>query len=120
MRSKPLINLPKDEPLDISRDQMTLLMMESYKKSSTSQEEIMCLREVAKMNGLYEKVGTTVNILNLHQNVQKLESMSDDELLKLAGSDERMFEQVEHIVDDRVEDDSIEAEYTEVDDGESG
>ena len=90
--SKTLSALPTDEPVNISRNQMTLLMMESYKKSSTSAEEIMCLREVAKLNSLYEQAPQSVTLINIQQNIDKLEVMSDEELLKLSGNDQTMFE----------------------------
>ena len=105
--------LPDDEPIHISRDQMTMLMMESYKKSSSSAEELMCLREVAKMNGLYEKTpGVQVNVLNIEQNIRKLETLSDEELLKLAGHNQELFKQLPA---DAGSEDSIEAEFSEVD-----
>jgi hypothetical protein len=105
--------LPIDEPIDISRDQMTLLMMESYKKCSSSAEEIMCLREVAKMNGLYEQSATTqINVLNIEQNIKKLETMSDEDLLKLAGHGAKLFEKSPK----QIVDDSIDADYVEVKD----
>ena len=87
-----LVPLPDDQPIDISRDQMTLLMMEAYKRSSTATEELMCLREVAKMNGLYEKqITTSVNIHLMEKNTQKLQALSDEDLLKLSGSNSNMF-----------------------------
>jgi len=111
--------LPDDEPLDISRAQMTLLMMESYKKSSSSAEEMLCLKEVAKMNGLYaDKSPTTqINVLNIEQNIKKLEMLSDEELLKLAGHSQDLFKQIEHVPVESVKatEDSIDAEYSEVD-----
>jgi hypothetical protein len=121
--------LPVDEPIDISRDQITLLMMESYKKCSSSTEEIMCLREVAKMNGLYEQSATTqINVLNIEQNIKKLETMSDEDLLQLAGHGAKLFEKSpKQIVDDSIDAsasiesaafaaDSIDADYVEVKD----
>ena len=86
--------LPIDEPLDISRDQMTMLMMESFKKSSTSTEEILCLKEVAKLNSLYDVTPQSVTLINIQQNQDKLEVMTDDELLKLAGNNTQMFERL--------------------------
>lgn len=105
--------LPIDEPVDISREQITLLMMESYKKSSNSAEEIMCLREVAKMNGLYEKESktTNINLIHVEQNLKKLEVMPDEELLRLAGHNKELFQQ--HV---STEEPAIEAEYSEVED----
>jgi hypothetical protein len=105
--------LPIDEPIDISRDQMTMLMMESFKKCSTSAEEILCLREVAKMNGLYEKNETThVNIHYIEQNIRKLETLPDNELLKLAGHSSKLFEQSAGNQDPS--DQPIEADFEEI------
>jgi len=84
--------LPIDEPLDISRDQMTMLMMESFKKSSSSAEEILCLKEVAKLNELYTVTPQNLTLINVQHNQDKLEVMSDSELLKLAGNNTSMFD----------------------------
>ena len=109
--------LPKDEPINISRAQMTMLMMESFKKSSNSAEELMCLKEVAKLNGLYEREARTqINILNIEQNVKKLETMSDEDLLRLAGHSQELFKQLPY--SDSGSEDSIDAEYSEITEGE--
>ena len=71
---------------------MTQLMLESYKKSSTSAEEIMCLKEVARLNDLYDDKPQNMTLIHVEQNVKKLEVMTDEELLKLSGNDLSMFE----------------------------
>ena len=87
--------LPSNDPIEISRSQMTQLMLESYKKSSTSAEEIMCLKEVAKLNDLYDTKPQSVTLIHIEKNIGKLEVMSDEELLRLSGSDLTMFERHE-------------------------
>jgi len=106
--------LPSNDPIEISRSQMTQLMLESYKKSSTSAEEIMCLKEVAKLNDLYDTKPQSVTLIHIEKNIGKLEVMSDEELLRLSGSDLTMFERHEPA---KLEDaDSIEGEFEEVND----
>lgn len=85
--------LPNNEELDITRDDINRLLFESYKKCSNSGEEVAVLREMAKINGYYDKEKTTqVNILNIQQKVEQLEVMSDAQLLEMVGSAGDMFE----------------------------
>ena len=99
--------LPLDEPIDISRAQMTQLMLESYKKASNSAEEIMCLKEVSRLNDLYDDKPQNLTLIHVEQNVKKLEVMTDEELLKLSGNDLAMFERNESVK-------ALEGEFTEV------
>ena len=107
-RTKLKTILPDDDEINISKHQMTMLMMESYKKSSTSAEEILCLKEVAKLNDLYDAKPQSLTLINIQQDVKKLEVMSDEELLRIAGTDRSLFE--------RPEPKMIEADYVEVKD----
>ena len=50
----------------------------------------MCLKEIGRINGLYEVKPTQVNI-SIEQHVQKLEIMSDEELLRLSGENQNLF-----------------------------
>ena len=73
-----------DEEIQITRSQLTRLYFETHKKASCAAEEVMCLKEIGKINGLYEDTKPKVTI-NIETNVHKLEVMSDEELLQLSG-----------------------------------
>lgn len=95
--------LPDDAPVVVTKSQMTKLMMETYKKSASAMDEIMCLKEVAKLHGLYDNKQTNIT-LNIEQHVHQLEKMSDEELLRLTGATDDLL----------MMPDVIEAEYEEV------
>ena len=95
--------LGEDEIL-ITKNQITQLMLESHKKAVNTMEEIAALKEIAKLNGMYEAKTTTVNVLHIEQNVSRLEEMTDEELLMLAGKH------------DVLNHGAIEAEYEEIED----
>lgn len=99
--------LPEHRELSITKEQITMLMLEAHKKSSNSAEEIMALREIAKIHGMYALAPTTVNIstLNIEGNQKKLGELSDERLLELAGMHPKLFERPEVTID---------AEFTEV------
>jgi len=101
--------LPEQRDLTVTKEQITLLMLEAHKKSSNSAEEIMALREIAKIHGMYALAPTTVNIseINITGNQKKLESMTDAELLELAGKHPRLFDRPD-------KEEAIEADFTEV------
>ena len=98
--------LPEHRELSITKEQITLLMLEAHKKSSNSAEEIMALREIAKIHGMYALAPTNVTIgqINIEGNQKKLEALTDQELLELAGQHPKLFERPE----------AIEAEFVEV------
>lgn len=95
--------LPQDQELIITRSQLTALLLESHRKSANAAEEVLCLKEIGKINGLYESSKPRVTI-NLQQNAKQLETMSDQELMLLAGSPHSLF------------DTPLPIEYTEVKD----
>ena len=101
--------LPEQRELTVTKEQITLLMLEAHKKSSNSAEEIMALREIAKIHGMYALTPTTVTIgqINIEGNQKKLQGLSDEKLLELAGMHPKLFERPE-------EADTIEAEFEEV------
>ncbi len=81
--------LANDVELDIRRDDINRLLLESHKKCSTAAEEVMVLKELAKINGHYEKKPSTqINVLHIEQTVKRIESMSDEQLLELANTEE--------------------------------
>jgi len=105
----PLPRHKPDEELVITRTQMSLLLLESHRKAANTAEEVMCLKELAKIQGHYDTKPTQVTI-NIEQQIGKLEMMSDEELLRLTGHDERLFTKPEPVLVEyyEVEDEEIE------------
>jgi len=114
--------LPDPGEIIVTRDQMTLLMLESHKKSINAAEEIMALKEIAKLHKLYEIAPLIqINHVNIEQNQRKLETMSDSALLEMAGSHPHLFDtkalegKTPKVRRKRVKKEvEIEAEFTEV------
>ena len=110
--------LPDEVDLTITRDMISVLLLESHKKSANAAEEIMAIKELAKLHNMYEvKPTTVVNMVNIEQHVKKLEVMTDDELLQLAGNHPHLFEKPDAVVvgigKDR-DDETIDADFEEV------
>ena len=101
----------ENEEIEVTRNQITRLLFETHKKCVNAAEEVLTLKELAKINNLYpnESNLTVLNITHVEQTVSKLRSMSDEELLRLSGNDKGMF-----ALPPRVTDDTLEGEYTEV------
>lgn len=72
--------------LKMTRDKLSDLLLQSYYKAGTTAEEVAALREIGKLQGLYapETVEITANISNSKQ----LESLSVEELARLANMDD--------------------------------
>ena len=83
-----------DEPVNLTREDITLLMLESHKKAANSAEEIMALREVAKLNDLYPGSTTKVDVSITHveKTLKELQNLPTEELLKLAGENANLLE----------------------------
>ncbi len=103
---QPEVAPPQELDLEVTRNQLNLLLLEAHKKSATATEEVAAIRELGKINGLYEKVEPDITI-NIQHNVHKLEVMSDAELLKLAGREETL------LTNDPIDADFEEVEYGE-------
>ena len=81
--------MPRSEDIDvnITRKDITLLLMESHKKCENASEEVAVLREVAKLNDLYPSLTNKVEVSVTHveQKLKDLEQMSTEELLHMQG-----------------------------------
>ena len=69
--------------IEFTKDDATALYLEAHAKSATAMEEIRAVDSLVKLHGLAtpEKVEVTVT------NRSQMESMDDEQLLKLAGQD---------------------------------
>jgi hypothetical protein len=71
-----------------SRDYLTSLLFESYHKAGTAMEEIAAIREIGKLNGLYEsdkqaRNQVTINNQTNVTNIRQLESLSENQLIEI-------------------------------------
>jgi hypothetical protein len=71
-----------------SREYLTDLLFHSYHKAGTAMEEIAAIREIGKINGLYEsdKVAKTqinINASTNVTNIRQLESLSEHQLIEM-------------------------------------
>lgn len=81
------ISSSKKDSIEITRDMLNVMLLESHAKAATSTEEIMAVRELGKMNDLYksdEKKGKQEVTLNV-VNVKQIARMSDEDLFKVVG-----------------------------------
>jgi phage terminase small subunit len=66
--------------LTVTRENLTVMLFESHAKAATAAEEVTAIREIAKINGIYEQ-----KITVRHEGVPRLDQMerlSTEELLK--------------------------------------
>jgi hypothetical protein len=106
-------------PVEVTRDDMNRLLFETHKKCANSAEEVMTLKEIAKINDLYPKQSesATVTLHHVVHSMDKLQKMDDAQLLKLIGED-ALFD-MPQIAQDRegVIPCTIEGEYEEIEEG---
>lgn len=99
--------MPRSEDIEINitRKDITLLLMESHKKCENASEEVAVLREVAKLNDLYPTTTNKVEINHtfVEQKLKDLENLSTEELLKMQGQLPDALELPEPIEGDYVE-----------------
>lgn len=74
------------ETIVVTRDRLNAMLFEAHGKAANTTEEVMAIRELGKMNGLYapEKVERTDR---RYVTFEQINSMSTDELLQLAEED---------------------------------
>ena len=81
--------MPRSEDIDvnITRKDITLLLMESHKKCDNAGEEVAVLREVAKLNDLYPTTTNKVEVNHtfVEQKLKDLENLSTEDLLQMQG-----------------------------------
>jgi rRNA maturation endonuclease Nob1 len=69
--------------IDFTKDDATVLYLESHAKAETAAEEIRAVDSLVKLHGLATPERVEVNITRRDQ----LEEMDDKELLKMTGQD---------------------------------
>jgi len=71
----------------VTRDHLTNMLFDAHRHSATATEEITAIREIGKMNGLYEPEKIQTQNVTYHK-VEQLEQLSDEELMAMAGEDD--------------------------------
>lgn len=71
--------------IKVDRNKLTNMLFEAHRHSATATEEIAAIREIGKMNGLYEPEKTVAITAN-YTKVEQMESLSDEELLELSDN----------------------------------
>ena len=74
--------------IKVTRSSLTNMLFEAHRHSATATEEINAIREIGKMNGIYEPE-KTVTISANYTKIEQMESLSDEELLALGDESMR-------------------------------
>ena len=73
----------------VDRELLTSMLFEAHRKSASSTEEIMAIRELGKLHAVYpqetQKAGVNIHIGQDFSNLKQLSRLSDADLLKLAS-----------------------------------
>lgn len=91
-RAIDLLRDQKFTDVRVTRDILNSMLFEAHAKSATATEEIFAIKELGKMNGLYESdkqrgAGVQINIGSQVLNHKQIERMGDQQLLEIAGLD---------------------------------
>ena len=111
------LTIPKPIPTVVTRDDITRLLFETHKKCANSAEEVMTLKEIAKINDLYPKLNDKliVDLSSVVKTMGELQSMNDAKLLEMIG-EENLFDMppLEGTFKELKETDELEARDEEV------
>jgi len=99
--------IPEPRTVIPTREHITRLLFETHKKCANSAEEVLTLKEIAKINDLSPKLNDSVviDITAVVKTMEQLQGMNDAKLLEMMGDDD-MFDMPE----------AIDAEFSEVED----
>lgn len=67
----------------VTRENLTMMLFEAHRKAGTATEEIAAIKEIAKLNGIYEPERKEIVVTNITR-IEQLQNLSDEELLRLA------------------------------------
>lgn len=67
--------------VQVTRDQLNLMLFEAHRKAGTATEEIMAVRELGKLNGLYQQQEQQEKVIN---SAEALRDVDDSKLLEMA------------------------------------
>lgn len=86
--------------IEVTRDMLNLMLFEAHAKSSTATEEIMAIRELAKMNGLNAPTQTEVKVTHETRTAEQMRRMSSAELARIAGESDAIDAEWEDVTDE--------------------
>lgn len=97
-----LLQLLRDrefQDVRVTRDSLTSMFLSAYHSAATASEMVMAARELGKLHGLYPEAqkGNQINIMaggDVNVSTKKLQSMSAEELAKLAEPELKRVEVV--------------------------
>ena len=92
------LTIPRPSNTVVTRDDITRLLFETHKKCANSAEEVMTLKEIAKINDLYPKMNDKilVDLSSVVKTMGELQGMNDAKLLEMIGED-NLFDMPEPI-----------------------
>lgn len=70
--------------VEVTKELLTSMLFEAHATAASSTEKVSCIKELGKINGIYEAPKVTINVQNVTR-VEQLESLSDAELMRIAG-----------------------------------
>lgn len=77
--------------INITRDMLNYMLLESHSLASNATEQIMAIKELGKLNGLYPSATGAGRLIEVEKGVpasgRALQNMSDEQLLEHAGFD---------------------------------
>ena len=79
------------EECKFDRNQATNMYLEAHRKSANATEEKNVVDSLCKLHGLFAPENATQININVDR-VQQLEKLSDDELIRLAGENDKYLE----------------------------
>lgn len=74
------------EHVEITRDMLNVMLLQAHSRSANTTEEVMTIRELGKMNGLYAPERREV-VETRHYTYEQMQNLSTDELMAIAGDD---------------------------------
>lgn len=72
------------ENVDITRDMLNVMLLQAHARSASTTEEVMAIREMGKMNGLYAPERREVHETK-HYTYEQMQTMTTEELMSIAG-----------------------------------
>lgn len=86
--------------IEVTRDMLNLMLFEAHAKSANATEEIMAVRELAKMNGLNAPTQTEVKVTHETRTAEQMRRMSSQELARIAGESDVIDAEWEEVKDE--------------------
>lgn len=86
--------------IEVNRDMLNLMLFEAHAKSANATEEIMAIRELAKMNGLNAPTQTEMKVTHESRTAEQMRRMSSKDLARIAGEGDITDAEWEDVTDE--------------------